>query len=292
VRYAKPLAFVAISAAAFGPIRSHASPVEIDVIADNVAHLCNACSPAKTINMATSLGHGNHYVYDLEGNAIHLFQVECQPIPGGTQCYADEQSVPADAQSTFVKLRAAYTANGHSITFGSDVDVIINSPNSRNPDGSFHDDGYVNAYDTITMPAGDFLVTKCLSDFACTYSFTSGSPAFHVALVSLLQAVKSSIIDFSGITVVFTVTFHDGSQVNYKYDFDAKVWKKVPGTARDAHHNLIDPIPAPPLQIITGGGPSYDGRNIAHIIGTLVPSDPHCVALEWDGEHLTCILSP
>jgi hypothetical protein len=110
--------------------------------------------------------------------------------------------------------------------------------------------------------------------------------------VSFLKAFKSSIVDFSGITIVFTVTFHDGSQVNYKYDFDAKVWTKVSGTARDAHHNLIAPLPPPPHQFITGGGPPYDGGNIAHIVGTLVPSDPHCVALEWDGQHLTCILSP
>jgi hypothetical protein len=207
---------------------------------------------------------------------MHSISVECEQVPGGTTCYGEQISVPSDVTLTFTKAKAAYDLNGHSFTFGPGISINIPSPNSRNPDGSYHDDEFINTYDTLILDPADFAVSKCLSDFLCAYSFTSGSPALQAALIYFMRNLKTAPIDFLGLVVSMVITFHDGSTETYNYDGLAKAWKKVAGTGRDSHQN----------------GPGYDGGNLGHLVNTLVSTDPHCVALDWDGQHLTCVLSP
>lgn len=271
----------------------HASNLDPDAITDSTAHPCNGCSAAQIVGKATALGRGNHYVYDLVGGSIHRVEVECAPAPGGSVCYGDDESPPVDIATLFGQLKTAYDTNGYSITFEPDLQIDIKSPSSHYADGTSNDDGYVNAYDTLHMSVTDQLVTKCLGDFTCSYRFMSGSPAANAALVSFLQGLKNALIDFSGLDVSFTVVLHDGSKVTYLYNAQGKSWTKLPGTAFDAHGNALNPLPPAPHRFIVGpGGPGYDGNNIAHMTQTIVPGDPYCIALEWDGEHLTCILAP
>lgn len=80
---------------------ARASDVDMNIITDYAWHTCNSCTLVQASTTASQLGRGQHYVYNLSGNVLYLFDVECEPVGGGSQCYAESILPASDAQALF-----------------------------------------------------------------------------------------------------------------------------------------------------------------------------------------------
>ncbi len=118
---------------------------------------CNGCTFAQI--QATAIanykstkplvgGQSSQYIYDINGNAFYAFFIDSEPAENGRPAYtiARQLTVPTAMASLFGKYRAAVIANSGSQTFNLTVVVRIASPLSTNPDGSYHDNGYIGFY--------------------------------------------------------------------------------------------------------------------------------------------------
>ena len=267
------------------------------------AYPCNNCTASQKLAVASSKAIDNPgsnievYVYDMTNNTLDEYEDQYYIFNGhqiNGAVYIGPMIGSGD-NTTFENYRTIFIANGDSETVNKGMLINLPSPISNNPDGSPHDDGYINTYDVLTIDAANYSVTSCLSSYSCSFSFTQPYTALNASMLQLLQTVKSSIINFNGLTDVVTVTFPDGSSITYSYNPKSAKYEPVSGTSYDSHHNLIS-IQKPSGHHTYVGGPGgapYDMQNIGILWGT--PNDDNgedyggCSSESWDGETLTCI---
>lgn len=260
-------------------------------VAAPIATSCNGCTDTQIAVRAQSKGRGQHYIYDLAHNQIHLLEVECEPDgKGGTECFAGgELAVPTDVKKVFDDYRALYTANGSSELFDGTVHIDIPSGNPVLPSGSHTDGGWINAYDTLHTGA----LEKKITDYLNAPSHWTGVSGI---VVDIAQIVQSSVLNFAGASLVVVVVFTDGSERRYKYNTSTHLYEPLANSASDAHGN---PLPEQPPRkddsYVFGGGPSgngpdgYDMKNIFWDLEHAAPSPGYCIQLTWDGERLNCV---
>lgn len=253
------------------------------------AYSCNACTPTQVINKARSMGAGNHYIYDLPGNKLHLLEVECEPGGGGTvSCYPSETPPPAAAVNEFAQYRTAVSQNNWSENFVAHVSLNLPSGGPHGRDGLPTDRGSINAYDTLAFPQFNNNVQNALGDPG---SYTG----FWAILVNSISLANNPLISFNNLALTVFVDFEDGSQREYKLDLTSMTYQPVPDSAKDSHGN---PIPTIDGHGSPGGDThyhftdpnhnSYDIRNLANRFNSTPPPYNSCNELLWDGRTLTC----
>ncbi len=258
-------------------------------VAASTALNCNGCTELQLLARAQQMGRGYHYIYNLPGNAIHLFYTQCEPSGvGGTACYADEQGVSSDVENVFSQYSALYAKNGNSEHFSEQFSVDLPSGSPVGRDGKPQDNGSINAYDTLV--AG-WLENKVVDYLNNPMSWTGA----QAAAIQTAQIAKSDIINFSGASLVVTAVLNDGSRRTYKYDTNSNTFTPIADTARDAHGNTIpESTPKAGSEYIFNGGkdgnsgPGYDLHNLFWELEHTPPTDPTCAEENWDGERLTC----
>ena len=244
------------------------------------AKACNGCSLAQATSMATFLGHGDHYIYDLPGNHLYLFEVECEPIVGGTKCYAST-STPAPAMAaSFNDYHLAWSQNHYSEAFVYTVNY--NVPSGQ-PAGQ-HDDGYINAYDTIHVSAYQNALINWL-DNPNNYSGT---------LSLIVSVVNNATSYFSGVVITVTVVFHDGSKRKFNLVLNNSQFEPIANSGIDSDTNVLpEQRPGGPRGYLFNDGPSghhYNPGNVAVLLGVAPPDiNETYYSCEWDGQqNLSC----
>ena len=244
------------------------------------AKACNGCSQIQATSLAASLGPGDHYIYDLPDNALYLFETECEPIVGGKKCDAFTSTPAAAMVASFNNYRLAWTQNKYSEAF---VYTINYNVPSGQPPGQ-HDDGYVNAYDSIHASVYQNSLTSWLNQ-PNNYSGT---------LALIVSVVNNATSYFSGVVITVTVVFHDGSKRKFSYVLANGQFEPIANSANDSDNNTLpEQRPGGPRAYFFNDGPGghpYGPGNIAVLLG-VAPPDIHetYYSCEWDGqEKLTC----
>lgn len=271
------------AATSFGAMGAQVSP---DFFADNTMHACNSCSNAQTSALAIRLGRGDHYIYDLTANHLHLFSVECEPGAGVTQCFAEEGSPAADAQAFFNEYYAAYTQIRPPVGEAFAVSQNYDAPSALvGPDGNPTDNGEVNAFDTVYSSAID----NTLRDHLMSPHSYSGALATFIS--TLANGVGYSV---PNLNIVVTVRFADGSLRKYTFKQDENQFVPIPSSAIDSNGNVLpdNGRPARPQNFLFDSSRSPNGTNVRNIATLLAVSPPELVEYvlqcTWDGQHLTC----
>ena len=243
----------------------------------------NGCTFAQANTTASQLGRGQHYVYNLSGNAFYLFDVECEPAGGGSQCYAESIPPAPDAQNLFNDYHLVFQQiNSAAIT--STVNYFVASGNPAGPNGSPLDDGHVNAFDTLYASHFDNALRTYLQT-APIY------PGYVGTFLSLLANVPYQI---NGLTFIATINFYDGSVRKYSFNQATNAFEPMPGTAIDSEHNTLDPVHEGPRLFLFNGPISrpYNPGNVATLLGVSPPALPQRpLTCTWDGVTLHCFHS-
>lgn len=232
--------------------------------ADQIQALMPNCEQG--VRYVSDFANGNLYegCYDLNG-------VERRVAPGGgvkTAAVASRRynwyQPEASLQNTFQAYLAVYNNNGHVMAAKA---TAVVRPDLK-PTLSLGDDGYMNAYDTVSASVNNAQVVNWLTTKTWTKDDLSGtpiSPALFSAVANLFNDFKISIlgIDFK---VEIIVIFHDGSRRTYNTNSFGD-WVVEPGTAFDAHGNPIpenySALAGTGVQHYTiSGVPNYDGTNL------------------------------
>lgn len=263
-------------------------------MATPVAISCNGCTQTQILNLGKSLGIGNHYIYDLPGNAIYLLHGECEPNSTSTvTCYTpDVETVSAPITTQFSQYHTLYVQNRNTEIFNETITVSLPSGNPVGRDGFPLDNGKINAYDTLVA---SYLENQVL-DYLNNPASWIGAQA--IALQTA-QAAQSQVINFNGLSLVVIAKYNDGSMRSYKYDPNLHSFAPIPNSARDAHGNTILENGLPNRNAIfnfsgSDGAPNgpggYDYHNLFWdlLMRSPPPGDVTCVQLGWDGQTLTC----
>lgn len=243
---------------------------------------CNGCTQQQVESLLPSCAVGYQYVADFDADRLYL---GCYTTNGTRPAMRTDTSLPrqrnyqwpqppASEQNTFQAYQNVYAANGHALDINARVSVNADlAPSTR-----LGDDGYINAYDALHSTQNMDTVKIWLMNTDYTPSNTEGfanngttSPQLSAVIAQLFNNIKTSVISFN-YTVNLTVIFHDGSQMTFAFDNQNGRWEYVPGTARDAHDNLI-----PDSYTAIGGnnGLTYDynktnpGYDLTNFLGTL-----------------------
>lgn len=245
-----------------------------------VAKACNGCSLTQANSLATFLGPGEHYIYDLPDNHLYLFEVDCEPIVGGKKCYASTSTPDPARVTSFNNYRLAWTQNQYSEAF---MFMINYNVASGQPAGQ-HDDGYVNAYDTIHTGAYQVALVNWLHN-----------PSNYGGTLALIISVLNNATSyFSGVVITVTVVFHDGSKRKFDFVINNSQFEPVANSGTDSDTNpLPEQRPGGPRGYIFNDGASghhYNPGNVAVLLG-VAPPDIHDTyySCEWDGQqNLSC----
>lgn len=211
---------------------------------------CNSCSAQQVQSLLPSCNQGYGYVADFDADRLYLGCYKEKGVQPAATPYllgAPRQreyvygQPPAREQNTFQAYQNVYALNGHVLHANAKVSVNADlTPSTR-----LGDDGYINAYDALHSTQNMDTVRAWLLSTDYTSANTVGLsdngiafPSLSAAISQLLNNIKTSVISFH-YDVNVIVVFHDGSQMTFAFDSPNGRWEFVPGTARDAHGNLV-----------------------------------------------------
>jgi hypothetical protein len=294
-------AALAIGALAF-------SSAQADIVLQN----CNGCSTAQVEAMAPNCTQGYTYVSDLFSQNLYKvcfeMDVEREFNPPRTIRIYHWAQPEDNVQQTWQAYDDIYLNNGHIMA--ADVSIHVDIPPATQLHG---DNGRLNAYDTIAAAANSDAVVHYLETTYFTSVDVNGtelpaSPALSAAFASLLdrlQVTTPLITTNPSFPVVVVVIFNDGSKRTYSFNYTDQQYVAVPGTARDAHGQLI---PENTNMASNGGstqtydhsgnGPTYDQPNLQKLLSQfgakITGSGGGFTTCSWDGvtSTLTCVNHP
>lgn len=213
------------------------------------AQTCNSCTTQQIQALLPNCNQGYGYVADFDADHLYLgcykekgIKPMAAPYLGApTQRSYVYGQPPASQANTFQAYQNVYAANGHVLNANARVSVNADlTPSTR-----LGDDGYINAYDAVHSTQNMDTVRAWLLSTGFTPANTVGlagsgtaSPQLSAVIAELLNNIKTSVISFN-YTVNVIVVFHDGSQMTFAFNSPNGRWEYVPGTARDAHGNLV-----------------------------------------------------
>lgn len=280
--------------------------------ADIVLQDCNGCSRTQVEAKAPLCGQGYAYVSDLVSQNLYkvcyTIDVNDEYNPPRREKEYQWASPESNAYQTWKAYEDIYLNNGH--IEAADVSIRVIIPPATNLHG---DDGHLNAYDTVAATANNDAVTHYLSTTYFSSANVDGvslpaSPALSAAFASLLdhlQVTTPAITTNPNFPVVVVVVFNDGSKRTYSFNYALQQYAAVPGTARDAHGQLI-----PENQSMasngggtntydhTGSGPDYDQHNLQNLLSQfgakIVNNGGGFTTCSWrpDTNTLTCTIHP
>jgi hypothetical protein len=294
-----------------------------------VAKDCEACTQQQIVPLVRECQNGYDYVSDFRSNKIYkacfVLDVNDGVRPPVKTKDLFLATVESNIQQSFQAYENVYTNNNLTMGYTAYLDLQVNSTGylQKNKFESFatnilnvfiptadaqsstpSDNGSVNAYDTVVSSSYNNQVINVLNTKAFDVpSLTSANPGMGSGLIGSIaiieNSVKSDVISFSNFNATYIVNFPDGSQRTYNVDFVNKTFKAVPGTAKDAHGNVI---PENTAMVSNGnsietrsfqGNPNYDLTNFVNLaksFGAVMGNVSQTVPLRcsWDGKTLDC----
>lgn len=243
---------------------------------------CNGCSKADVEYVLQNCGAGGYgLVADFKSHVLYkgCFSYETggpaneNPIYK-TKLYYWSQPNSEEYQA-FENYYDLYQNDGHQLEALAVTSVHVNLQPKVS---TGRDDGYLNAYDVVMVPADDGELVNWLNTTNFTTADVSGayvgepySPSLGSALTRVLNSIKTGVVSFN-FKVQLTIVFHDGSSVTYKVT-DNGNWSRVLGMARDAHGNIVPysatdiaPNGGSATYAFGGNGPNYDQSNFIHML--------------------------
>jgi hypothetical protein len=234
------------------------------------AETCNGCTAPQIQALLPNCDQGYRYVADFASDHLYLGcyrQKDIRPTampylgaPGGQREYSYAQP-SARNQNTFQAYQNLY-----AMGYQNSANARVSAYSDLTPSVRLGDDGYMNAYDTVRSTQNMDAVKTWLMSTTYTPSNTEGLNHQGVAeaglsayMAQLLNNVKTSVLSVD-YQVNVTIVFHDRSAITMTFDNSNGIWKYVPGTARDAHGNLI-PDSYEAVGGSAGGGEVYNFTN-------------------------------
>ncbi len=174
-----------------------------------VASACYACTNAQfnqmAANLAASQRAGYFFLYNLQNGDFRKYHIEADPIPGGYNYYADEQTPSTSEQASWDAADQSIGNNHGSSTFISRVTTS----------GDQFPDPGITAFDVASTGA----YVKDISDWLTT-GYGKGSPIQGdiADTVNTVASIMSQIIlNQNPLTITVIVTFQDGTQAYFYY---------------------------------------------------------------------------
>lgn len=287
---------------------------------------CEACTKLQIAQRVRSCDAGIDYIADFRSNVIYkacaYIDVNDGVRPATRTRELQIYPVESAVQQNFNLYENVYTNNNLTLgytaylktsnlfanlqqsdkieSFASAVfDVLIPSANAGDVNGN------MNAYDTVVSPAANerlinYLASKAFSAPSLAQANPGMGPGLVGAIATLENAFTSKIISFSNFNATYVVQFPDGSMRTYRMDFVAHTYAPVPGTARDAHGNIV---PENRSMVSNGNGvatynfqgaPGSDLNNFINLAtsfgATFGSGTGASMTCTWDGTTLKCAL--
>jgi hypothetical protein len=284
------------------------SAAQADVVLQN----CNGCSTAQVEALAPNCAFGHAYVSDLVSQNLYkvCFNLDINDEFNPPRHEKDYQwSTPeSNVMQTWKAYRDVYLNNGHRMA--ADVSVRVNIPPTTKLHG---DNGRMNAYDTVAATANNDAVVHYLMSTYFISSDVNGvwvpmSPALSAAsaeLMNKLQVATPLLAINPQFPINVVVVFSDGSKRTYSFNYSDQTYKSVPGSAKDAHGQLIPENTSMASNggstntyDFTGNGPAYDQANLQNLLNQfgakIVGGSGGFVTCSWrsDTSTLTCRVHP
>jgi hypothetical protein len=268
----------------YGIFLAIASPYQVETLSENTLWACPNCTLTDAESLGATKGAGTHIAYDLPGN--HIYRLSCEPDGTTILCFGNALTSGFN-YTNFQSYRGLWLTNGSSEHFAFERQVNILSVVPNNPNGGRPDDGYINAFDTVTNGASlnsviDNVISQQQFDDSIIYPPLDNPPG-------------STFTNYSGSDEGTVCTFHDGSERTLHHDKTSKVWSAVSGTAKDADHNPLPETPPAGYQSYNFGNPValYDSQNMYLLLAPaqLPPDGPggNCESETFDGHSVHCI---
>lgn len=257
---------------------------------------CEACTQQQVMAVVKNCANGYDYVGDFRSHVIYKSCWVLDVNDGGRRATRTHElirlPVESSVRQSFERYYNVYANNGLKMGY---VAYLAASPSLSLASSSMgtgfsefvgfssqaslstaNDNGSVNAFDTVVSSADNQRTITYLSNKAFSMpSLSQANPGFGPALVGAIaqleNSFKSQIISFSNFNATYVVEFSDGSTRVYAMDFANKTFKAVPGTAKDAHGNII---PENTSMVSHGNGvetynfrgaPGYDVENFVDL---------------------------
>jgi len=268
-----------LSASIATPMLVQASGSAADIASESMFWACNACAIEKIETTAALHGSGTHLVYDLPGNA--LYRNRCETAEGtGTHCNASPQ-VSGEVYERFVRYRALWSENAESETYIRKLDVDLPSSGVANSENAPVDDGFVNAFDTMTTSHFAFDVTQYIEQ-ATRLSIDTIEPS-RDGLTYVFQEAR----------LVVNVTFHHRSTRVFRLvERSGGAFEAVADTAWDSSGNrLPEKLPVIYQSYTFYDNPrGYDPSNLILLLqpASLAVAKGGCRVLRWDTAKVDC----
>ncbi|MGE3105620.1 MAG: hypothetical protein AB7F83_12255 [Lysobacterales bacterium] len=237
---------------------------------------CDSC----TTEVATSVrarqaGVGLHYIYNVASGLVWLYQVEREPVPGGTyEWYVYQESPELSIIQLVQGLKDIHQRTGGTMKLTVEVDLPTNV-------------GIESAFD-VSRPGGQ---RTRLMNWA-----TTATPTLHnlpsqvvVALHSLVSAVADIWRSVSANTFI-VVNMPDGSSVTLKYDALEVEYTFVEGRELDGAGNPIPDTPQQALEINFDFSRDRSGNSIDRQLRNAGMMGIEIRLINGTGNILTCIM--
>lgn len=256
-----------------------------------VAKDCTGCSTSEIEALAPNCSSGYSYITNFASQNMYkvcfMWDVNDAYRPPRREKDYSWASPESRYKLEFQAYENVYLYNGHFE--GLAMYVHVQTPAAVRASTSFAsygsltsaDNGYVNAFDTVTsVTDNNRVVAYLMSTNFNAEDIKNWNPPFGPALVAAIaqleNAIKSNEFSFQNFNATYIVEFPDGSQRTYRYDPTGHVFVAVPGTAYDAHGNKIPENANMATNgggtanyDYTGGGPGYDQPNMETVLRNL-----------------------
>ncbi|MFN6509369.1 hypothetical protein [Xanthomonas translucens] len=221
-----------------------------------------------------SVDVGGVVIYNLPAGEIRKYIV----VPPDRRLM--EVPVEPELAEYFVNLVGLYRANGNSL----EKDYAVTMASAARAAMSAAADGTpkpANAYEAIHDSAK---MNNLLAETQSSWQTLYAGANYLAGLIN-----PRTWISGKDATVILNYRLADGSTVQAYYDYGAHSWKRLEGSARDAHNNSI---PEKKEDMVKNGYQTYNfqgppatdlGGFINHVINMGIPSDIHP-----DSEYVIC----
>ncbi|WP_218569716.1 MULTISPECIES: hypothetical protein [Gammaproteobacteria] len=276
------------------------------------AAICNDCDLGKKQTMSRELGVGDHYLWDLSRRTLYHMRVTSSSSGGGggtvptnapaadyvritsselavtatTTLTVKEVSLTSGERSVLSAGLAVYDANGGSPTATHEFSVAVQVPTVVSAQAR----ATVAAVGTRPMTAMDAVTTPTYRDTAirAALSYEQVGPFYY-----FVDKLRTTLVDFMSVLsknplenpfkVVNIIKFPDGSYFKIQWNWSARDYSYVKGSAIDAAGN---PIPETRDQVTDDEGTRnyvYPNVSSASNAGGEMINHLSNLGVGWDG---------
>lgn len=195
---------------------------------------CEGCSYQQKIEAARGeVDFGGVAVFSLSTGEINSFVIS----PNLT---ITEVPVRAELADYYAELVYLYQRNGGSLEFKVPIDVI-RSDMSAASGRAFRAQSAQAAASDYDLPENAYEAISNSSKMNNVHAWMETKlPSFIAGGQSVIRVFNPAVwLGSKSSQVYVRLEFHDQSTVLITYNYDSKMWERVPNSARDGHNNSI-----------------------------------------------------